>query len=127
MNDMHSYNIEQSRGGVAGHNFITVIMREYGLTLQEALYWVSGYTTKIMENYVSDQRRLPSWGETVDKAVEKYFDRVARCVRGCDQWSYESGRYYGKKGLKIQQTRKMAVYPKDITYLGNKFVQVNEA
>nr|8GY0_A Chain A, Terpene synthase [Agrocybe pediades]8GY0_B Chain B, Terpene synthase [Agrocybe pediades] len=107
-NDMHSYNLEQSRG-LDGHNVITAIMHEYKINLQGALYWLSGYATKTIAKFISDRKNLPSWGPVVDRAVEQYFDRVGRCVRGYDAWSYETKRYYGKNGLEIQKTRQITL------------------
>jgi hypothetical protein len=125
-NDMHSYGLEHSRG-LDGHNVITAIMQEYHLNLQGALYWLSGYATKTISKFLSDRKNLPSWGPTVDKALNEYFDRVGRCVRGYDVWSYETRRYYGKNGLKIQKTRRITLKPRDAAYLTRDQLQVGMA
>ena len=83
LKDMHSYRLERSRG-LEGHNIITAIMEEYHLDLRQALYWLSGYASKTIFNFLINIRALPSWGEKIDRAVMVYIDRVARCVRGCD-------------------------------------------
>ena len=84
---MHSYSLERSRG-LDGHNIITAVMKEHHLDLQQALYWISGYTSKIISNFLTNYHALPSWGEEIDGVVRVYIDRVAWCVRGCDAWSY---------------------------------------
>ncbi|KAF8886611.1 isoprenoid synthase domain-containing protein [Gymnopilus junonius] len=115
-NDMHSYGLEYSRG-LDGHNVITAIMHEHNIGLQEALYWLSGFATATIGKFLADLKNLPSWGKQVDGAVKEFFNRVGRCVRGYDQWSYETKRYYGDKGLKVQQTRKIILKPRDGAYL----------
>ena len=112
LKDMHSYRFELSRG-LAGHNIITVIMEEYHLDLQQALYWLSGYASKTIFNFLASRHALPSWGEKVDQAVTVYIDRVVRSVRGSDAWHYETKRYYGDDGLKVQECRNMTLLPLD--------------
>ena len=112
LKDMHSYRFERSRG-FTGHNILTIIMEEYHLDLQQALYWLSGYASKTIFNFLAIRRALPSWGDKVDKAITEYIDRVVRCVRGNDAWHYETKRYYGDDGLKVQECRKITLLPPD--------------
>ena len=78
-----SYRLERSHG-LEVHNIITAIMEEYHLDLQQAfkLYWLSGYASKTISNFLTTIHALPSWGEKIGQAVMVYIDRVARCVRG---------------------------------------------
>ena len=110
LKDMHSYRFELS-SGLAGHNILSVIMEEYHLDLQQALYWLSGYASKTIFNFLATKRDLPSWGEKVDQAVAEYIDRVVRCVRGNDAWHYDTKRYYGDDGSKVEECRKMTLMP----------------
>ena len=105
LKDMHSYGVECSCG-LDQHNIITLIMEKYHLNLQQALYWLSGYISKTVSNFLSNSCGLPSWGEKIDKAVSVYINWVGICVRGNDAWSYETTRYYGEDGLKVQRCRK---------------------
>ena len=113
---MHSYRLERTRG-LEGHNIISAIMEEYHLDLQQALCWLSGYASKTISNFLSNSQALPSWGERIDRAVEVYIDRVARCVRGYDAWSYETNRYYGEDGLKVKESRKVTLLPANSGYI----------
>jgi Delta6-protoilludene synthase len=113
---MHSYRLERSRG-LEGHNIISAIMEEYHLDLQQALYWLSGYASKTISNFLRNSHALPSWGERIDRAVKVYIDRVARCVRGYDAWSYETNRYYGEDGLKVKESRKITLLPANSGYI----------
>ena len=116
LKDMHSYRLERSRG-LEVHNIVTAIMEEYHLDLQQALFWLSGYASRLISNFLADVRALPSWGEKIDRAVMVYIDRVARGVRGCDAWAYETNRYYGDDGLKVQECRKITLLPPDSGYV----------
>ena len=113
---MHSYRLELSRG-LEGHNIITTIMEEYHLDLQQAVYWLSGYASKTISNFLTNSHALPSWGEKTDRAIRVYIDRVARCVRGYDAWSYETNRYYGDDGLKVQECRRITLLPPNSGYV----------
>jgi hypothetical protein len=113
---MHSYWLERSRGQEK-HNIITAIMEEYHLDLQQALYWLSGYASRIISNFLANIHALPSWGEKIDRAVMLYIDRVGRVIRGSDAWSYETKRYYGNDGLKVRECRKIAHLPPDSGYV----------
>ena len=116
---MHSYRLERSRG-LDGHNVVTAIMEEYHLDLQQALYWLSGYSCSTISNFLANSRALPSWGERIDQAIKVYIDRVARCVRGYDAWSYETNRYYGDNGLKVQACRKITLLPPASGYINRQ-------
>ncbi|PPQ64039.1 hypothetical protein CVT24_008852 [Panaeolus cyanescens] len=105
VNDLHSYGLERSRG-LDGHNVVTAIMHEHQIDLQAALHWLSGYATRTVARFISDRAKLPSYGPHIDAAVNTFIDRMGRCVRGYDAWSYETDRYYGKHGLRVQKTRK---------------------
>ena len=116
---MHSYRVELSRG-LEIHNIITAIMYEYHLDLQQALYWLSGYASKTIVDFLTNIRALPSWGEKIDQAVMVYIDRVTRSVRGCDDWSYEAKRYYGDDRLKVRACRKITLLPPDSGFINRE-------
>ena len=123
---MHSYGFERSRG-LDGHNYITAVMHEYDLDLQQTLYWLSGFACQTISNFLSNSRALPSWGKEVDQAVEVYINRVARCVRGCDAWSYETNRYYGGDGIKVLECRKTSLPPLDFGHITREQLELEVA
>ena len=125
LQDLHSYRLERSRG-LDGHNIITAIMEEYNLDLQQAFYWLSGFASKTISNFLSNSRALPSWGSKIDQAVEVYIDRVARCIRGYDAWSYETNRYYGWEGLKVQESRIITLLPPNSGYITREQLKITE-
>lgn len=114
---MHSYSLERARG-LDGHNILTCIMHEHSLGLQDALDWLDGYAKTTIAKFLADRADLPSFGSAdTDAAVVEYIDRMARCVRGYDSWSYETVRYYGDRGLEVQQSRKITLMPKQTGYV----------
>ena len=123
---MHSYGLERARG-LDGHNVVTSIMYEHQLDLQGALYWLAGYAEDTIAKFFSEQERLPSWGRAVDLSVQEFVDRLGRCVRGYDAWSYETNRYYGNCGLQIRQTRRITLPGNDSGYITRKEMGVSIA
>ncbi|KAI0033928.1 terpenoid synthase [Vararia minispora EC-137] len=104
LNDVYSYNIEQASGHHA-HNLVTVVMHELNVPIQDALEWIRRYHTECLERFLALKGTLPSWGVTVDQDVQRYVEGLAEGVRGIDTWCFESQRYFGPKGLQVQQTR----------------------
>ncbi|KAH9976471.1 terpenoid synthase [Russula compacta] len=110
-NDMYSYNVEQARG-YDSHNIITVVMNEKGVDLDGALNWIMVTYEQVLSKFEAQSCTLPSWGPTVDAAVNNYIERMSFWIRGHDCWSFESERYFGTKGVEIQRLRVMPLLPK---------------
>lgn len=120
---MHSYGLERARG-LDGHNVVTSIMYEHQLDLQGAFYWLDDYAKDTIAQFFSDKSQLPSWGDAVDVSVCEFVDRLGRCVRGYDSWSYETNRYYGSCGLQIQKTRRITLPPVQKGYITRQQMEV---
>ncbi|KAH7904615.1 isoprenoid synthase domain-containing protein [Hygrophoropsis aurantiaca] len=110
-NDMLSYNREQAIGD-ASYNIITVIMHELHLDLGSAFGWAAKYHAELRERFFNGLGRVPSWGPTIDKQMQEFLDALAIWLRGNICWSFESERYFGKKGAEIQKTRILPLLPK---------------
>ncbi|KAJ7822308.1 terpenoid synthase [Mycena olivaceomarginata] len=89
-NDLLSYNVEQARGD-ADHNLVTIVMHELDLDLDRAVQWIADWNDSLVARFMEIWPR--NW------------------ARACDQWSFESGRYFGKDGLDIQRNRKVILLP----------------
>ena len=50
---------------------------------------------------------------SLDADVAKYVDGIGSWVRANDQWSFESERYFGKRGPEIYRNRWMTLMPKE--------------
>jgi len=120
-NDIVSYNVEQSRGN-DDHNIITIVMHQNKTDIQGAMEWVDDYykeaVAKFMDLY---ENNIPKFGEPVDTELVQYVDGMANWVRSTYQFSYESERYFGKKGPEIEHTRWVNLLPKEYSspeYIG---------
>ena len=60
LQDMHSYSRESS-SGFGYHKFITVIMAEYNLGVQDALNWLGTYNDGVISRFLSNLKQIPSW------------------------------------------------------------------
>ena len=109
-------------------------MHEQNYSLTDAMKWISDFNDKLVDTFLSTLKELPSFGDpTLDKDVAMYIDGIANWVRSNDSWSFEvrqlfvdggnscakstnghtqCERYFGKKGLEIQETRIVNLLPK---------------
>ncbi|KAJ7627810.1 isoprenoid synthase domain-containing protein [Mycena polygramma] len=110
-NDMVSYNKEQATGNSC-HNILTVAMREFNIDLQAALGWLYEHHAQVQVRFFGALERVPSFGPQVDPQLEQYISRMAIWPRCNDSWNFESGRYFGAKGLEIQKSRWVPLLPK---------------
>ncbi|KAH8991186.1 terpenoid synthase [Lactarius akahatsu] len=110
-NDLYSYNIEQAAGH-GSHNFLTAIMNDKGVDLDEALDWFAEYNGTLLSKVQEQCRALPSWNPDIDPIVTTYVERLCYWLRGHDCWSFESGRYFGTKGPEIQKHRVVTLLPR---------------
>ena len=112
LKDIFSYNLEQLRGEEV-HNIITCVMNEFHTDVNGAILWVEHYLRGVMERFRVALDALPQWEEPLNSQVKEYCDGLGHWVRGHDQWNFESGRYFGNKGLEIMEHRWMSLLPKD--------------
>ncbi|KAF8205865.1 terpenoid synthase [Mycena galopus ATCC 62051] len=111
-NDLMSYNKEQSLGRDQ-YNFITIIMRtDTRMDLPAATLWLSTYHESLQAEFLEMLPRVPSFGPALDLQVQDYLSFLANWPRAQDCWNFESARYFGRKGLKIQATRRVPLLPK---------------
>ncbi|KAI0089641.1 isoprenoid synthase domain-containing protein [Irpex rosettiformis] len=124
-NDMASYNREQATGD-DHYNIITIVMRQFNLSLPNAFNWAARYHDEIKTKFLDGLKKVPSWGKELDDQVAMYIDHLARWPRGSDCWNFESGRYFGSKGLEIQKTRYVPLYPKRkrVTHLHKEDIDI---
>ena len=73
--------------------------------LEGAIQWAVDYHDRIQQDFLEGLRRVPSWGNKIDNQVKQYLFGLANWPRGNSCWSFEGGRYFGKKGLDYQRTR----------------------
>ncbi|KAL7282972.1 terpenoid synthase [Trametes coccinea BRFM310] len=110
-NDICSYNVEQARGDDS-HNIVTVVMRQFNTDIQGAMDWIARYHDRLVDQFLHHYANLPSWGPEIDAQLRRYVDGLGNWVRANDCWSFESQRYFGKEGSKVQDSRVVALLPK---------------
>lgn len=109
-NDILSYNKEQAVGDEE-HNMITVIMKQFGLDVQSALDMAGDMSTARIKRFYTLYSTIPRWLGPVDLDVQKLVDGMAMCVSGVLHWSYESQRYFGKRGIEVKKSRYLHLLP----------------
>ncbi|KAF8900877.1 terpenoid synthase [Gymnopilus junonius] len=107
--------------GLELHNSVELVMVERNLDVQGAINWLEQYTNGVSASFLDNVANMPSWGEDVDRRVKIYTDGIAQWVRGNDDWTFESGRYFGSKGLEVQKSRIMKLHlaARSVGYIKN--------
>lgn len=106
--DMYSYNKEQAAGHSA-NNFITVVMAERGVGLQEAFNFAGGYFENQVKEFLEWKANMPSWGPKIDDAVSQYVSGLECWVAGNMEWSLSTHRYFGESVEEVRRTRRVAL------------------
>jgi hypothetical protein len=109
--DVLSYNKEQASGDDE-HNLVTIVMRAEGKDIQGAIDWNAAQHADMVKKFNQLYLVIPRWGGPLDRDVQFYVDGIAQWVIANVQWSYESERYFGKRGLLVKTTREMRLLPK---------------
>lgn len=81
----------QSRGD-DGHNLVTVVMRQYGLNLQEAFDWIGDLHQDLENSFLANFKKLPHFpleSDTINRELHEYACALGNWVRANDQWSFE--------------------------------------
>ena len=81
------------------------------MALQEAVDFVGDLCKKSIDRFTEDRARLPSWGPEIDAQVQVYVQGLADWIVGSLHWSFESERYFGKKGKQIKRDRIVELAP----------------
>lgn len=109
--DICSYDKEQAADADT-HNMVSVAMKEEGLDVQGAMDYISEKHRKLVQTFVDDMANIPSFPEPVDSLVSKYVLGIADWVTANMEWSFESERYFGKRGREIQSQLVFQLRPK---------------
>ncbi|KAF7372856.1 Terpene cyclase [Mycena sanguinolenta] len=89
------------------HNIITVIVHERTTDLSGAMEWVATRRKALASQFIALYKKVP-WDD-VDAQVREYVEGIANWPRANDSWIFESGRYFGSEGLKVQRDRKVVL------------------
>lgn len=91
---------------------VTIVMHQFDTDVQGAMDYIGNLHDRLAGAFLLTKDRLPSWGEPIDSHVARYVHGLGNWVRANDQWSFESERYFGTKGLDIMKHRVVKMLPK---------------
>jgi len=114
-NDVYSYNAEQARNQQR-NNIVTVLRNEENINIQAAWDHIGVYFKGLMDRFMSDKERLPSFGPDLDAAVARYVSAMGDWVVGNLQWSFETTRYFGVQYAEVKRTRVVTLLPIEIPF-----------
>ncbi|THH10891.1 hypothetical protein EW145_g1024 [Phellinidium pouzarii] len=103
-NDVYSYKMEQAKPGHSYSNYITVVMKEKGLTIQEAFDYAGTEFQTLMSQFIAEKAALPSFGTEIDNDLKCYVVGLERWVSGNLQFSFETLRYFGGEREEVKKT-----------------------
>ena len=112
LKDIVSYNLEQSRGDDS-HNIVRIVMNELGADVNGAMLWVQDFHTQLEQKFHDAMAAVPEFEEPLNSQVKEYCDGLGHWVRANDDWSFESERYFGNRGLEIKEKRWLSLMPKE--------------
>ena len=87
-------------------------MHQFNTDLTGAMRWISELHDGLVAQFLENFHKLPSWGPKIDEQLARYVDGLGNWVRANDAWSFESERYFGRKGLDIQKSRHVTLLSK---------------
>ena len=90
---------------------VVIVMHHHGMTLHEAVDFVGDLCKKSFDRFTEDKARLPSWGPEIDAQVQIYVQGLEDWIIGTLHWSFDSERYFGKKGLQVKKSRRVELAP----------------
>lgn len=76
-----------------------------GLGLQQAVDRIGEMCKQSMDTFVENQKRVPSWGDSIDRDVKLYVRGLQEWMVGCLHWSFVTKRYFGDNGGTVKATR----------------------
>ena len=87
-------------------------MNQFNTDFDGAMAWTIDYHKDVEKRFFDALTRLPSFGPKVDPDLAVYIEHLANWPRCNYCWNFESGRYFGSKGLEYQRTRLVPMLPK---------------
>ncbi|KAJ7443638.1 hypothetical protein B0H11DRAFT_2250555 [Mycena galericulata] len=93
------------------HKLVTIVMHQYSMDAQSAMNWIGDLHDDIVDEFLQVWKSIPTFGGPLDREIRTYADGLGNWVRANDAWSFESERYFGKQGLEIQSSRRVALLP----------------
>lgn len=90
---------------------VAIMTHHHGMSLQEAVDFVGGLCNKSFDRFAEDKARLPSWNPEIDEQVQTYVQGLEDWMVSTLHWSFDTERYFGKKGLQVKKRRVVKLAP----------------
>ncbi|KAI0630501.1 terpenoid synthase [Trametes polyzona] len=110
-NDLYSYAKERAAGDDK-YNVIRLVMHETGVDVDMAVEWLAREHSQRMEEFFTlwpNVQALSFGSDAVNRGLATYLDHICNWPRGNTCWSFESGRYFGKDGGRVQLHRTIEI------------------
>jgi len=105
--------VEQSKG-LEGNNILTVLMEAKGFNLQEASDYAGTLFGDLVNRFIAERKKLPSWGPDLDRDANRYVDAIGHWVVGNLCWSFETTRYFGSALEDVKRTQIVKLRPRQV-------------
>lgn len=87
-------------------------MAAQGIDVQAAVNWAGEMHADMTRRFNQLFSEFPQYGDPTDQDVKAFMNGMAHWTGGNVQWSFESGRYFGNRGLEVMATRSLQLSPK---------------
>lgn len=87
-------------------------MAAEGIDVQAAVNMAGKMHADMIKDFNRLFAEIPQYGDPIDQHVKSYMNGMAHWTGGNVQWSFESGRYFGNRGLEVMATRSLLLSPK---------------
>lgn len=79
-------------------------MIEKGFSLQQAVDYVAKSYKEFGDIINEYRKRIRSYGPKADEDIKRFIDGLQQWVIGNLEWSFQSGRYFGKYSEEVRRT-----------------------
>ena len=87
-------------------------MTHEGLSLQQAVDRIGEMCKQCIDTFVENKKRIPSWGDSIDRDVKLYVEGMQEWIPGSLNWSFATTRYFGNNGATVKKTRVVDLLPR---------------
>ncbi len=91
--------------GLEGSNYISVLMREQNLSLQDAVDHMGVQYKTLLDQFLRYETMLPSFGSpSADNGLRRYVECMKQSIVGYLIWCFDTYRYFGPEDRDVRHT-----------------------
>ena len=91
---------------------VNVLMTHDGFSLQQAVDCIGEMCKQCIDTFIENTKRIPSWGDSIDRDVKLYVRGMREWIVGSLHWSFMTKRYFGDNGATVKATRIVDLLPR---------------